>query len=174
MRLLSVVPLLTLLLSACKMDSFSVMSKKMEVSCSVKNSAWKGKTFHDVRMQVFKSGRLNALIRDIDTLHALQSYDIQSGTYSVMIWTSKRSLSYTYNRGVLNYDEPNLFTKKTVELIQKWDIASIREEEAINANEIPEEHITGIELTRKDNRTEVRCIGFKRFFNLQRDRCRYQ
>ncbi|PSL28160.1 hypothetical protein CLV42_10879 [Chitinophaga ginsengisoli] len=81
MRVLSLVPLLTLLLNACKTDSFSVMSKKMEVSRSVKNSAWKGRTFHDIRMQVFKNGHFNALIRDIDTLHALQSYDIQSGAF---------------------------------------------------------------------------------------------
>ncbi|PSL17322.1 hypothetical protein [Chitinophaga ginsengisoli] len=174
MRVLSVVLFLTLQLSACKTDSFSVMSRKMEVTCSTKNSSWKGTTFHDVRMQVFKSGRLNSLIRNIDTLHTLQSYDIQSGTYSVMMWTSQGSLSYTYNRGILSYNVPNLFTKKTVELIQNWDTAGIREEESINANEIPEEHITGIEVIRKGNRNQVRCISFKRFFNLQRDLYHYQ
>lgn len=170
MRVLSVVLLLTLLLSACKTDSFTTMSKQMEVSCSVKNSAWKGKTFHDIRMQVFKTGHLNSLVRDIDTLHMLQSYAIESGTYSVMIWTSKGSLSYTYNRGVLNYGETNLFTQKTVELVQNWDTAGIREEENINAHEIPEQHITGIELIRKGNKNQVHCIRFKRFYNLQRDR----
>jgi hypothetical protein len=170
MRVLPVVPLLALLFSACKTDRFSTMSSKMEVSCSDKESAWKGKTFHDIRMQVFKSGRLNSLLRDIDTLRTIQSYAIESGTYSVMIWTSKGSLSYTYNRGVLNYDEPNLYTKKTVELIQNWDTAGIRDEERINVHEIPEQHITGIELTRKGNRSQVRCIRFRKFYNLRRDR----
>ena len=170
MRVLSVISLLALLFSACKTDSFSAMSRKMEVSCSVKKSASTGRSFHDIRMQVFKSGRLDSLIRGVDTLRTLQSYAIESGTYSVMIWTSKGRVSYTYYQGILNYDESSLFTKETVKLIQSWDTAAIRHEEHINAHEIPEQQITGIELTRKGNRNHVRCIRFKRFYNLQRDR----
>ena len=119
--------------SSCSQKGFVSISKQIEKRCTDVKGKWKGTTFHELRTKLYNEGRLNFVNSDFDTLYLLESYEVESGTYVSRIWNKNDVLNYTYNRGNFSFDQQKWFTDYTVQLVQKWDTATIRKEENVNA-----------------------------------------
>ncbi|WP_332001478.1 hypothetical protein [Chitinophaga sp.] len=146
------------------------MSKEIEKRCTGVKGKWKGTTFHELRTKLYNEGKLNFISSDFDTLYLLESYEIESGTYVSRIWNEKGSFNYTYNRNSFSFDQQKLFTDYTVQLVQKWDTATIRREESVNASSLPEKYINATRVFIANTKVKIECIKFKEFFKLERDR----
>lgn len=49
------------------------------------------------------------------------------------IWSNKAKINYTYKQGTFNFGENDVFCDFTCKLLEKWDIKTIRKEEAQNS-----------------------------------------
>lgn len=155
-------------LSSCSAQNFVATSKKVEKTCANK-SVWKGKTFHNLRTELYNDGRIAFVESMLDTLYILESYAIEAGDYTGKIWNSKGSLSYNYLKGRFNYPD-KVFTDYTVRLVETWDTASIRKEEIENATSLPEKWIKATRIINQSGKVKIDCINFREFFKLERDR----
>ncbi len=167
MKLVLVVSLVIFTFS-CTQKGFSVISKNIERKCTDGN--WKGISFHELRTKLYNKGRLNFVSSDNDTLFVLESYEIESGTYFSRIWNAKADLNYSYNNNSFSFDQPKLFTDYTLQLVQNWDTATIRNEESLNARSIPVKYINATRISIVNKEVFIECIKFKEFFKLERDR----
>jgi len=153
---------------SCSNQKFIVISKKIENKCE-KNKSWKGETFHDLRSKLYKEGKFDSILSKLDTLYILETYDIESGQYVCEMWNEQDTINFTYNNKQFNFDQNKYFTRYTIELTQRWDTTTIREEEKGNANLIPEMWIKAIRVT-ASKAIKIDCISFRQFFSLDRDR----
>ena len=153
----------------CASQNFISISKQVEKKC-IGKSNWKGQSFHDLRTRLYNEGRLGFVSSDFDTLYILESYEIESGSYTGKIWNRKGDLNYIYNKNSFQFDQQKLFTDYTIQLIQRWDTATVRTEESLNTKSISEKYITGIKVIMENQKIRIDCIKFKEFFNLERDR----
>ncbi|WP_430899030.1 MULTISPECIES: hypothetical protein [unclassified Paraflavitalea] len=154
---------------SCAPKGFISISKQVEKKCVGENGKWKGDSFHILRTKLHNDGKLNFINSVFDTLYILETYEIESGTYTGRIWNGKSVLNYTYNRNTFSFEQQNLFTTYIVKLIQSWDTTAIRKEENINASILPEKYINGTRVFIANTKTQIECIKFKEFFKLERD-----
>jgi len=126
--------------------------------------------FHDLWIKLYNDGKLDFLNKGFDTLYLLESYDVESGSYLGTIWNGKGTLNYSYNRGTFKVEPQHPFTAYTIQLIEKWDTVTLRNEERINAVKLPERNISGVRVIKQGTKMSIDCIGFKEFFRLDRDR----
>ncbi|MGB4844043.1 MAG: hypothetical protein WBP16_06245 [Ferruginibacter sp.] len=120
-------------------------------------------------MELYNNDKLGFINYNQDTLYVIESYDIQDGSYRGRLWNRKGALQYEYfPKSGFNFNEDKLFTKYTIELVQKWDIASIREEERLYSDIIPVHFIYSSKIT-FGKQSKVDCFKFKEFFNSKRD-----
>lgn len=160
----------SLVFFSCTPKDFISISKQIEKKCVGEKGKWKGESFHNLRTKLYNEGKLNFINSDFDTLYILEVYEIESGTYTGRIWNKKGALNFTYNKNNFSFDQQNLFTAYTIQLVQSWDTAAIRMEEKINAGSLPEKYINGTRVFISDTKTQIGCIKFKSFFKLERDR----
>ena len=155
-------------LHSCSSQSFPQLSKQLEKSCArVSNS--KIMTFHDIRMKLYESGKLDFINYKQDTLFILESYDIQDGSCRGRLWNRKGHIQYNYYpKSGFNFNEDKMFTKYTIELVQRWDTVSIREEERLYSNITPIYFIYSSRVIFSDL-PRIDCLKFKEFFNSKRD-----
>ena len=170
MKLVLFVSLIIFTSSSCSQKGFVSVSKKIEKECTSVKRKWKGTSFHELRTKLYNEGRLNFINSDFDTLYILESYEIESGTYVSRIWNKKDVLNYTYSRNSFSFDQQKLFTDYTIQLVQNWDTATIRKEENVNANSLPEKYINATRVFIANAKAKIECIKFKEFFKLERDR----
>jgi len=97
-------------------------------------------------------------------------------------WSSLRLESITWNESdtivcvssdagkTFSFNENMFFTKRIIKLISEWDIEGIKKEEELNSDMIPQYTNFVSRIIFKDGKYEIRCIYFKDFFNLERDR----
>lgn len=161
---------LTFTFFSCTPKGFKSVSKQVEKKCIGERNKWGGESFHSLRTKLYNDGKLNFINFDFDTLYILESYEIESGNYMGRIWNRRGTLNYTYNKNSFSFDQQKLFTNHTVQLIQNWDTAAIRNEESINANKLPEKNINATRVFITNKKSEIECIKFKEFFKLERDR----
>lgn len=162
--------LITITYSACSQRCFVVISKEIEKKCTGGKGKWNGTSFNELRTKLYNEGRLNFINSNLDTLYLLESYEIESGTYVSRIWNKNGFLNYTYTKGNFSFDQQQLFTNFTVQLVQKWDTATIKKEESVNAISLPEKYINATRVFMVKKKTKINCIKFKEFFKLERDR----
>lgn len=154
---------------SCTTKGFISISKQVEKKCVGEKGKWKGESFHNLRTKLYSEGKLNFINSDFDTLYLLEAYEIESGTYSGRIWNRKGALNYTCNKNIFSFDQQKLFTAYTIQLVQTWDTTAIRIEEKINATSLPEKYINGTRVFIINTKTQIECIKFKEFFELERD-----
>lgn len=154
----------------CSSQSFPRLSKKLEIQCTPHARYSKNKTFHDLRISLYDSGKLNFINTKVDTIFLLESYDIQSASYQGRIWNTKGFIQYEYDkRNGFQFDSnKKLFTDLTIELVQKWDTSAIRKEEKLYSHILPVIYIYSARIIIKANPT-INCFRFKEFFNSKRD-----
>lgn len=155
--------------SSCASQNFIAISKKIGQNCEGNKGGSRSTTFHDIRLKLFNEGKLPFLKNGFDTLYLLESYEIESGLYAGLIWNSHGTLNYTYHKGYLGFPDQKNYTLYTIGLIEKWDTTMIKAEEK-SAIELPQKYITGICLVKQNGDISIRCVRFKEFFNLERDR----
>jgi hypothetical protein len=155
--------------SSCISQTFTQLSKKLQEKSTKAQVKPTTITFHDLRVKLFDSGKLNFVNFNEDTLYLLETYDIQSGGYHGRIWNKNNYIQYVYfyNSG-FNYYEKTMFTEFTIDLIQRWDIDGIREEERLNSGWTPVYLIYGSRII-FSNKPKIDYLKFKRFFNSKRD-----
>lgn len=166
---LTVVIIMASVLYSCTSTKFINVSKQIDKNCSG-NNKWKGKSFHDLRTKLYKENKLGFLSLGFDTLYVLESYGIESGNYIGRLWNKNGMVSYTYHNNTFSFEQSNLFTDYTVQLVQNWDTVGIRREENRNGVNLPERHITASRIIGRDKEFEIECIRFKDFFDPKRDR----
>lgn len=108
--------------------------------------------------------------KDLDTVYMLESFDITNGSYYGRIWNNQIIINYTYHNGAFDFEDVSTFTKYTCSLIEKWDTKSIRKEEKANSSLTSPLMIFGSIVTSKGNKIKAKCIRFKEFYLLERDR----
>ena len=150
-------------------QDFLIASKKIEKKCHEYHKKNR-QSFHKIRSLFYGQGKLDFLNPVFDTLYILEHFDIETGDYNSRIWNSKGALTYIFNKSEIKFLSEGLYTKFTIELIEKWDIPVIRNEEKINANLIPQIHIRGLRIVMKKKKIHIDCVKFKEVFNLERDR----
>ncbi len=166
---LTVVILMASVLYSCTSTEFISASKQIDKDCNG-NNKWKGKSFHALRTQLYKEGKLGFLSSGFDTLYVLESYDIESGNYIGRLWNEKGTVSYTYHNNHFSFEQSSLFTDYTIQLVQNWDTIGIRREENINAINLRERYINASRVISRNKEFETTCIKFKDFFDPKRDR----
>lgn len=169
MKNLALLVFVYLLLASCSAQHFVRISKLVQKNCARDISNSNKETFHSVRSKLYKTGALNFIHSETDSVFILESYEFQTGRYIGRIWNKDGSVSYEYLRGIFNYRE-NLFYNYTIALVNRWDTIAIREEEKVNAESLPQTLITASRVVEIDGKVNVECLVFKSFFNLERDR----
>ncbi|MFV0507244.1 MAG: hypothetical protein ACK5L5_11195 [Bacteroidales bacterium] len=131
----------------------------------------------DVRFMQFReireSGEIWNRIEEgtqFDTLYILEAYDIVTGIFYYKIWNENLYIDFTYTlQNGFVFDTKGSYTKYMCELVEKWNIPSIRKEERENSD-IAGGHIVYASMViRKKKKYKVKSIVFKEFFNLKRD-----
>lgn len=77
-------------------QGFESLSRRIAVHCEANRSGWKGETFHNIRVKLYRMGKLDSIISNFDTLYLVQCYDIESGTYIGKIWNTKGMVDFSY------------------------------------------------------------------------------
>jgi hypothetical protein len=156
--------IISVIFFSCTPQEFISISKQIEKKCVGEKSKWKGESFHKLRTKLYNEGKLNFINSNLDTLYLLETYEIESGTYMGRIWNKKDALNYSYSKNIFSFDQKMIFTSYTVQLVQNWDIASILNEEKINAYRLPEKYINGTKVFIANKKIRIECIKFKDFF----------
>ena len=85
------------------------------------------------------------------------------------IWSTKAKINYTYKQGTFNFGENDVFCDFTCKLLEKWDIKTIRKEEAQNSTMTSPFFIYGTRAIINNEAIKIDCIGFNEFFSLEKD-----
>lgn len=160
---------LSLLIFTSCSRSFRAISTKVDESQRVEGNKQAGLTFHDIRMKLFKKGKLS-FFKNSDTVFMLESFNVEEGSYHGKIWTVKDSIEYTYRNNEFYYDLQSPFTKYMCKLIETWDTVGIRENEKLYSSIIPTQLVYGTKINGKQRNPQFYTIRFIRFFNADRDR----
>jgi len=159
-------------------QDFKQLSQQLENKCTGLFKSTRSKsclfTFHNLRSKLYAAGKLDFINNNQDTLYILESYDIQGGSYRGRMWNRNGLVQYRYDydSGFTFNNYKKMFTDYTIELIQKWDIVSIREEEQLYSNIIPVFFIYSSRII-FGNKPRTDCLRFKEFFNSKRDHIPY-
>ena len=100
-------------------QSFEKISKEIQEKCTCKTCKLKGATFNEIRVRLYDLGKLNFVNINSDTLFTVENYELETGNYYGQIWTSKGTLKYIFNGGNFGIENEKLFTKYTIDLINK-------------------------------------------------------
>ena len=153
-------------------DMLSKISKKLykcQLKIKPKEKDLKS-SFYEIRTKIDSLNKFNS-IGDIDTICFLESFDIENGTLYGKIWNSKNEgIEYTYYRGKFDFNQNDVFTRYTCKLIEEWDIPQLRKEEKVNSTMTNPLTIFGSKIFLKKGKVKAKCIKFKEFYNLERDR----
>lgn len=123
--------------------------------------------YHTIRTKLIELDSLD-IFQNSDTLFLLETYEYETGTFYGKIWSTKTIINYTYKLGTFNFGESSVFSDFTCDLLEKWDIKTIREEEMQNSTMTSPFFIYGTRAIIKDEAVKVECIGFKEFFSLEK------
>jgi len=124
--------------------------------------------YHTIRTKLIELDSLD-IFQNSDTLFFLETYEYETGTFYGKIWSTKAKINYTYKQRTFNFGESGVFSDFTCELLEKWDIKTIREEEIQNSTMTSPFFIYGTRAMIKDEAIKVDCIGFKEFFSLEKN-----
>lgn len=152
----------------CSGQSFKHISKRIKSNNQHQNSQFTEKS-HLARIELYKTGKLNFLKTQVDTIWFLESQLIESGIILGKIWNKQGAVEYSVEKGKLDFETYKPFTPHVCNLIENWDTASIKKEEKtqdplINANYI---YATRVIKTSKDIKVDT--ISFTDLFNWKRD-----
>ena len=150
---------------SCSSQNFSRLSKQLDKKC-VPNS--RSTTFHDIRLKLYDSGKLNFINYKQDTVFIMESHDIQ-GSYRGRIWNKNGLVQYEYGRETgIDFKNENVFTDYTIQLVQRWDTLAIREEEKLYSIYLPIIFVNSMRIIISD-KPIIDCFRFQEFFNIKRD-----
>lgn len=124
--------------------------------------------FHNIRLKIFSLNKLDFVDKS-DTIYFLESSDIESSEMFGQIWTNNNNLTYSYYQNQLKFDINSHFTEYTRELVSKWEVKDIREEETLNASTLPIRVIYATRVIKNQNKLKIDCIAFREFFKPGRD-----
>lgn len=122
--------------------------------------------YHAIRTKLIELDSLEKF-QSSDTLFFLETYEYETGTFYGKIWSTKAKINYAYKQGIFNFEESGVFSDFTCELLEKWDIKTIQEEESQNSTMTNPFFIFGTRAIIKDEAIKVDCIGFNEFFSLE-------
>lgn len=163
--------LILLLGSIANAQSFRKISKKVS-SCQLKKGIRKaGKDgFNEVRLKLYSQGKLS-FVDTASRVFFLESYEVESGIIYGLCWDGNNMVNYTYYQGSFSYGDSLRYTSYMVQLIENWDINTIRKEERENAIMMPGSLIYATRIiTKGGGDITVSSITFRDFFKLDRDR----
>lgn|GEM_PF-1259939 len=152
-------------------DMFKTISKKLykcQLRIKPKEKDLKS-SFYEIRMKMDSLNKFNSFEHE-DTIYFLESYGIEDGTYYGKIWSKNNEIEYTYYQGNFDFNQEKVFTQYTCKLIEAWNIAAIHNEENINSTMTSPLTIFGSKIILKKSKIKVKCVKFKEFYNLERDR----
>lgn len=161
---------LVMLLATCNCfgQSFKRISRAI-LSSSIQEPIQFSKLGHEIRMQLYKNGKLDFVNRTHDTLWMLESQFMDTGVRFGRIWSSKGDIVYTFNRGKLNTDSSRLFTRHICHLIEKWDTLTIKAEEKEQKSLMDGKYIYGTRVILSGRNIEINKISFNELFKWDRD-----
>jgi hypothetical protein len=167
-------PLLVSTIACSQKISFPALSDKIFSQNGGINdkSAMKLSTYkRDARMKIYQSDSAYFLKEKIDTLYLLEGYNIETGTFYGTIWNRQKSISYNYFKRHLALQKESTFTDYQVQLITRWDIATLRKEEKTSGNWFDNNlQLNGLRCYKKGNDWQVDEIYFKNFYDPKRDK----
>lgn len=150
-------------------QSFKVISEEIDKSHREGHNSLSSLTFHDIRMKLFRAGKLDFL-KHVDTVFMLEAFNVEEAAYYGKIWTVKDNIEYTFRNNEFSYNLQNPFTKYMSQLISTWDTTAIRDNEKLYSNIIPAQRIYGTKIIYSQSRPRFYIIQFNRFFNADRDK----
>lgn len=145
--------LLMFLGNKCFSQSFETISKKIKYHSEPKHLAGLN---HKIRLDLYKQGKLNFL-HHCDTIFILGSQFTDSGILLGKIWTRNGSVTYSYQKGVFDFDTYQPFTPYECELIEKWDTAKIK---AAQTAQLDGTYNYGTRVIKKDKTIKIDNISF--------------
>ncbi|RYX85782.1 hypothetical protein EON73_02835 [bacterium] len=154
--------------------SFSTLSNKIYSKNGGANdkSTFKLNTYkRDARMKVYQIDSASFLKVKIDTLYLIEGYNIETGTFYGTIWDKKNSISYNYFKANLALQKQSTFTDYQVQLITRWDTATIKKEEKANGNWLDNNlQINALRCYKKGKDWQIDEIYFKNFYDPKRNK----
>ena len=142
-----------------------------KVSSEISNTQLKnkirkrGKDFYaNIRKQLIDRDSLN-FISLCDTVFFLETYEYETGISYGLIWNERKSIAYEYLNNKFCFENPPVFYKETIELVNNWDIATIRKYETEKSNLInPFIIFASRAIIKKGEVIRVDCIEFEEFY----------
>lgn len=127
-----------------------------------------GETFHDVRLKLYKTGRLDFL----NTAHSffmLQTYVLEDGLFYGRIWSKNDSISYSYHAEKFEYNLISPFSTEMTRLIGSWDTTAIRSNERNFGALTHSKNIYGTRVQKNGRKYHLDIIQFSDFTDVSRD-----
>lgn len=155
----------------CSQNNLKEISEKI-IECQLSNEIKKKtptNTYHEIRMDLINNEKLG-FIKSIDTIYILETYSYEIEIFYGNIWNGTSKLEYSYNKNKFDFNIGKIFSNYTIELIENWDIETIRYEERNNSTMTNPNLIYGTRVIRNESEIDVDCICFDEFFLLERDR----
>ncbi|MGN6417832.1 MAG: hypothetical protein ACTHMC_10090, partial [Pseudobacter sp.] len=109
--------LMVVLISSCSQKGFKAASKGIRDSCGKRTA--KSQWAHQLRMQLYESGKLPAIAEPSDTLYFMHTSNIQTGAYRARIWNRQAVYTYLFVNGKLNEDKSGYFSDVMMEVVRQ-------------------------------------------------------
>lgn len=151
-------------------NTFKYASRQIDKRTHVTRKKKGTSRYHLVRMKLLEQQPAGFLHHSIDTLFMIEGLSIESGEVDSDIWNQQHQLSYQYLLGDFTFHPEPRFTRYMHALVQRWDTAAIRKEEArgqvLDGRSI---HAYRIIAQGPDKDPRIDGISFSDFFDLRRD-----
>lgn len=151
-------------------NTFKYASRQIDKSTYVKRKNGISPRYHIIRMKLLEQLPTGFLHHSIDTLFMIEGLSIESGEVDSDVWNLQHQLSYQYLLGDFTFHNEPRFTRYMRLLVQRWDTAAIRNEEAhsqvLDGRSI---HAYRIIAQGPDQNPRIDMISFADFFDWKRD-----
>lgn len=103
-----------------------------------------------------------------DTVYVIKSFVLSEGCFYEAIWTNKEKLEFKWNN--LQFEiGSEFFIRRLYPMVEKWDIAKIKEEENKNGGILDGASMMGMRLIIENGVMRMDCIAFQEFFDKIKD-----
>ena len=146
------------------MDSFSFLKELYKLEKEEKCGSYPKMEFEQ-RKKIH--GEFDFINYSTDTVYILQSLDIQNGRLFESVWNGKKMISYIIHGSEIQI-VPN-DPLRVHELIEAWDVTTIRKEEAANGGMLGGSWMRGMRVMIEKEAIQMECIAFEEFFDMTFD-----
>lgn len=151
-------------------NTFTYASRQIDKRTYVKRKKGIAPRYHLIRMKLLEQLPTGFLHHSIDTLFMIEGLSIENGEVDSDIWNQQHQLSYQYLLGDFTFHNEPRFTRYMRLLVQRWDTAAIRNEEA-HTQVLDGRSISAYRIIAQgpDKDPLIDKISFTDFFDLKRD-----